>query len=189
MADAPAPTSPFPVGDPRTATYNDELATLQHQRETSISGARVEKGQAQENYRFGLSQYNQAEPRALSTEQNTANTQGLAESGINAQRRGTVLSDYVNKKTTLGTTEQRALARAAEKENQAQINYGLGVKTAADRSLEKYRAEQIALSPNEVQPAAPRTPAPVQLPRIIGGGPQPTTGAVRKAAARKAVKR
>jgi hypothetical protein len=165
MADAPAPASPFPAGDPRSATYNEELGALLHQREIALSSDKASREEAQTGYKYGLSQYNAAEPKALTTEQNLANSQGLLESGINAQRRGGILADYVGKRGNLLTKEQQTEARLSRAEEGSREAYNQGVKSTANKALERYKAEQLALAPNEA-------PAPPQAP------PEPRAGVV-----------
>jgi hypothetical protein len=160
MADAPPPASPFPTGDPRTAEYNETLATLLHQRENSLATDNASRGETQTAYKYGISQYDAAEPKALTAEQNQANSQGLLESGINAQRRGGILADYVGKRGNLLTKEQQSEGRISRADQEARERYDLGVKGAGNRALEKYKAEQIALGPNEVPPPPQAPPEP-----------------------------
>lgn len=182
---AEAAPNPFPAGDPRSATYNDELATLLHQEERSLADIGSERGQAQTEARTKLSSLSAAEPRSLQAEAFTAANQGLTESSTNAQRRGTVLSGYVEKRGQVGTGLQNTEGRLNKNEQTARENYGQGVKGTADKALEQYRKEQEELNPQTI--AAPAAPAAPQLPRIVGERPQPTTAGVRRAAARKAL--
>lgn len=145
MADAPA--SPFPAGDPRSATYNDQLASLLHQQESALAGDEARRTEARASSKYGISQLNMAEPRALTSEQNTANSQGLAESGINAQRRGALQSGYVSKRGQIASKLQTTEGTINRSEQQARESYGLGVKSAADKAVEQYRAELLAANP------------------------------------------
>lgn len=184
MAATPAQLAA--LGSAQTATYNSELSALQHQLEAGLAGYQAQRGEAEGSYKFGVSKLNEAEPRALTAEQNKSNTEGLLESGINAQRRGTIQAGYTRNRGELGSKEQDTLNRLARGEQNARETYNLDVNKAGAGAQERYLTNQINLAPNEPAPATPAA-APAGPPtRVISSAPQPKT-AVRRAAAKRAV--
>lgn len=200
MADV-APSGPAgpPAGNPQSALYNETLATLLHQQETSLASDTAARQETETGYKAGVQSYNVAEPKALTAEQNHANTAGLLESGVNARERGSVLGSYAEKRGALATKEQQNLNKITTDEQNARETYGLGVKGAATKALEEYKKEQMALGPTEpsgppaiANPggAAQQPGAPTSLPGVTvlnpGGTPQKTRSIRQKAARRVA---
>lgn len=186
---AEALPNPLPVGDPaRTALYNSELAALEHQLHNAETNATAGRGEAEVNYKLGLSNLAPAERNALSAEEGKANTGGILESGINARERGRVQSGYTQKRTGLGITEQRNLDKIARGEAAARENYGTRLGASNVRAEENYKREQEALAPNEfAQPATAAPPAPPRGPgtHVVSSRPQSRT--VRQKAGRRAI--
>ena len=189
---AATPANLAALGSAQTATYNTELATLQHQLEAGLAGFQAQRGEAEGSYKFALSKMGENEPRALTAEQNKANTEGLLESGINAQRRGQLLAGFTRERGELGSKEQNELSRLARGEQNARESYNLGVNRAGATAQERYLTNQINLAPSEPPAATPAArPAPPKGgwggigKTVTGGG----LGAIRKAAARRAMGR
>jgi hypothetical protein len=131
MAVSP-PTNPgeaFGAGDPRNAKYFSVLAALEHQKENAVGSFKGQPGetyggslgeqrdQARAQAQYGQGLLTQREPLSYKANQHRANAGGIAESGVNAERRGTIGADYANKRfqitSGLQNTEGR-LQRAAE---------------------------------------------------------------------------
>ncbi len=137
MAAAP-PTNPaaaFPEGDPRNAQYGETLAALLKQREDAKAELIKGRGENQANAAYSESQLTQNEPNTYRANTHRANAGGILESGINAQRRGGIATDYANKRFNV----QRGLTQAENRINRqntaAEERYSGGAATAATTAL------------------------------------------------------
>jgi hypothetical protein len=211
----PAPT-PFPEGDPRNGKYFENVAALEHQLKNSLAGDQQDITAAQAAYDYNTGQLDHQLPLTLQATRNTANAQGLLESGQLTQRAGTVESKYAAQRGRLTSNLQTEQNRVHEAENSANESFNLGRSKAAQAAREESKTQLEKEAPNEQPGAAPATqapkvvgphgeslpyaPTPAQisgvwgspgsvLPTVIGQTAQPITGtkAARKQAAKKAV--
>lgn len=198
MAVAP-PTNPaeaFGAGDPRNANYFQTLAQLEHQEQSTLAGLNERESSARSaaTYRQGL--LGQQEPQSYKANQHRANAGGIAESGVNAERRGTIATDYANKRYAVTNNLQNTENQIGRARQQAKEAREAGEGRAANTALgEGYKS----LLEN---PPAPENPAgsvpakvtssaagtvtvggrpgpPVSIAREVG---QPSTAGVRRSA-------
>lgn len=178
MAEGAAPTAPlapaqaFPNGDPRNAAYGENAAKLEHQLANFRTEYGRELGTARANTTYKQGLISQQEPTGYRNQTNRANTEGLAESGILARNRGTLQSQYANKRFALtqGLKEgEGRLARGLNKNEEA-----LRERAQADaiKALEEGKGNLLKEPPapegGAVPGAAPR-PATLGLPGALGG--------------------
>lgn len=175
------------TADPRGAAYFQQLAALQHQYDTSLAGNAEGLTNARSNAVYGEGQLTQQEPRSYQQNERTANKGGILESGVNAERRGTIAQQYAAKraqvqKGLLGTEGQlrRSNELAGSRLQSGQANaLGDSVSEGYKRLL-----EESPMSTPGAGPAAPKAAGPVKGPPItvVGGQAQPVSGVRRKAA-------
>ena len=180
---------------------------------TAREMAREQQATRQTNaaYEYNRGVNARAEPQRLTANRNTANTQGLAESGVLANRQGQTQTGYAQKGARLNETRANAVKRFQTNEKGITEKYGadIGVALAAQQEKGVPTAEAEGAQPTTPGPApTPGVPQPgaagnlgkwtnvpggsvrinnAQGPRIISGQRQPTTLSPRKAAARRAV--
>lgn len=196
MAAAP-PTNPaeaFGAGDPRNAAYFQTLASLEHQYNTTLAGDKEQLGNSKTNATYQQGLLGQAEPRSYQANQHRANAGGLLESGVNAERRGTIGADYANKRFNITHGLQETEGRISRSEQEAQERRDQGKAAAANTALSEGYKSLLEREPNEpVAPTAAVNPGGVRT--IEGpagpGGVVPYSektlgGSVRVGAARKA---
>ncbi len=138
MAAPAPPTNPnvaFPEGDPRNAKYGEEMAALLKQREDRKGELISGRGENQANAKYGETQLTQAEPGTYRNNQHRANAGGIAESGINAQRRGGIATDYANKRFNIQRGLTSAENRINRENKRAEENYEGGSARAATKAL------------------------------------------------------
>jgi hypothetical protein len=176
MPDAP---------NPLNATYYANLAALQFQKEQALAQDKAGRAKAEAGFKYGMSQYEKAEPLRLTGNRNTANSQGLLESGQLAKRQGETQTEYTTKEARLAETRKAAIERYNEGDKRAEDAYSVGQNKALAESTEQARKETEANPPVPVQTAPPS--GPPQPPQVVGIKAQPNSSAVRKAAAQKAV--
>lgn len=196
MALAP-PTNPaeaFGAGDPRNAKYFENIAALEHAYNTTLANDKEALSNDQTNAQYQQSLLSKAEPGAYHANQHKANAEGLLESGVNAERRGTIASQYAQKRYTIqhGLQEDEGKIRKNEEAEQYKYESGRG-KDATEALGEGYKA-LLEQQPNEsaaqgsgVVPKVSTQPGAgyvkVGLPQL----PQRNETNIRKAAAKKAV--
>ena len=164
--------------------------------------ASLEKGLAEEahnaanteaQYKYGLGVNAQNEGRALRAGGQKANAEGLAESGVLAQRQGVTQTGATEKAHTLSTNRQKAIESYQSGAATKELNYSSG--TGNNVASAEEAGKQYAI---EHPPAVPTPTAPTKAP---GGTPlsqiqpgrqlstirlsrNPTTRARQEAAAR-----
>jgi hypothetical protein len=190
----PTPTAaptPFPEGDPRNGKYFENLGALEHQLNNSLAGDQRDLTSAQSAYDYSTGQLDRQLPLTLQGTRNTANAQGLLESGQLAQRAGTVEAKYAAQRGRLTSNLQQEEGRVHQAENSANESFNLGRSRAAQQAREEGKAELEKQRPNEPQTAP--APAPVVSPVVVSEHRQPSTVArakvtrARREAAKKAV--
>ncbi len=142
-----------PIGDPRDALFYSNEAALNFQRENALANQKVAREGAESNYRYGAGQLRRAQPLRLTASRNQANSQGLAESGILAQRQGQIQTDYASKGSRLGEIRKAAVDRATKGEQEANRGYELGVGKNLEEATERGRA-RLEANPPTPEPAA-----------------------------------
>jgi|SRR6185437_4782687 len=188
----PTPTTaptPFPEGDPRNGKYFENLAALEHQLSNGLAADQQDLAAAQSAYDYSTGQLDRQLPLTLQTTRNTANSQGLLESGQLAQRAGSVESKYAAQRGRLTSNLQAEQNKIHQAEASANESFNLGRTRAAQQAREEGLTGLEKENPNEQAPAA-RVPTAPGL-RVVGQHAQPITGAkvraVRKQAAKRAV--
>lgn len=190
MAATP-PTNPaeaFGAGDPRNAAYFQTLANLEHQYNTTLAGdkERLQNSRTNATYQQGL--IGQREPGSYKANSHRANAGGILESGVNAERRGTIGQEYANKRYGVTHGLQETEGSISRNEQGAKERLELGKSGAANTALMEGYKSLLEREPNEqVQAppqAIPNTAASpgVSVARITA---QPNTGGVRRAAGNK----
>jgi hypothetical protein len=191
MAEAAStgPASPFPEGDPRNAKYFENLAALEHSKGRTEAEDAKGREEAASTYKYGTEQLQKQEPLALKANTNRANTEGLATSGILAQRQGVTQTGYAGKEHTLGESRRTAVERFNRGDQLAREGYAEKAKSALTNAEIEARANL------EKNPPAAQPPALGYTPGEYGGkgqgfvrvGPKPESGIKwsRNAAVRK----
>jgi hypothetical protein len=192
----PTPTSaptPFPEGDPRNGKYFENLAALEHQLSNSLAGDKQDLTSAQANYDYSTGQLDKQLPLTLQTTRNTANNQGLLESGQLAQRAGSVESKYAEQRGRLTANLQAEQNHVQQAENSASESFNLGRGRAAQTAREEAKTQLEREAPNDQAPVTP-VASPSQSLRVVGQHAQPITATpkaraaqLRRQAAKKAV--
>ncbi len=185
----PAPT-PFPEGDPRNAKYFETVAALEHSLNSSLAGDKQDLEAALSAYNYNTGQLDRQLPLTLRATRNTANSEGLLESGQLAQRAGTVESKYAAQRGRLTSNLQAEENRIHQAEAQANESFNLGRSKAASQAREEALAQTEKEAPNEQAPAA-KTAAPAAPagPTVVRSYSQPTTHSSPRAARRQAARR
>lgn len=185
---AAPPTNPaeaFGAGDPRNAAYFQTLASLEHQYNTTLAGYKETLQNSRTNATYQQGQLTQQEPRAYQANRHRANAGGVLESGVNAERRGTIGADYANKRYGVTHGLQETEGRVSRGEQGAKETYDQRRAGAANNALTEGYKALLEREPNErVAQAIPNTAATpgVSVARITA---QPNTGGVRRAAGNK----
>lgn len=196
----PTPTAappPFPGGDPRNGKYFEQLAALEHQRNNALAGDKEALTSGQSAFEYNTGQLDRQLPLTLQGTRNTANAQGLLESGQLAQRAGGVERQYAERRGRLASNWQQTQDRVHREEANTEGNFNLGRSHAAAQALEEAKAQLELQAPNEPAPAPPPAAAAAGVPQFVNprGTPQlqstvrarrPTTR-LRRQAARRAV--
>lgn len=166
----PAAT-PFPEGDPRNAKYFENLAALEHTLNNTLAGDQQALEDAGASYKYGTGELDRQLPLTLQATRNTANSQGLLESGQLAQRAGSVEAKYAAQRGQLTSNYQSQVDRINQSEHSAQESFNLGRTRSATEAREEALKQTESEAPNEHAGSGP--------PTVIGQRPQPTTGAAR----------
>jgi hypothetical protein len=198
MADSFSPLSPGSPGasavseaNPFFATFWANEAALNFSTERALAEDQSAQRDTNATYEYNRGVNNRAEPLKLQSNQNTANSQGLAESGVLAKTQGLTQTQYAQKNARLAEVRKNAVEKYQGKENTAITENALDTgKYVADAQAEGVKA----LEENPPPPA----PAPAITPPAVSAiRAQPITGsgvkgakqlaASRRAAAKKAV--
>jgi hypothetical protein len=158
--------------DPFSASFYATQAALQFSQENLLAEDQRETRVANANYEYGRSVNARAEPLALTRNQNSANSQGLAESGVLAKQQGQTQTGYAQKGARLGETRRNAVEKLQAGESTAKTDYAL--KT--NENIANAQKEQ--LTENEANPtqAIGSTAANPGGVRSVTEAPNPATG-------------
>jgi hypothetical protein len=163
MAAPAPPTNPgeaFGAGDPRNALYFSNLAALEHQKANSLSGIAEQRNLARANTKYGEGQLTQHEPGSYKANAHRANQGGILESGVNAERRGTIGSEYANKRYQLTHGLQENEGRFNKGEQEANTRFADEKANIGNKALAEGYSALLNNPPNElgaVNPAGVRT--------------------------------
>src|ERR1700742_3730842 len=192
-----APTNPgeaFGPGDPRNAAYFQNLAALEHAYQTTLANDKTALANAKTNSEYSQSQLTKAEPGSYSNNQHRANAGGLLESGINAERRGGIASNYANKRFGITHGLQETEGRLQRNDQAAKERKEAGEASAASTALgEGYKA-LLEQQPTEPAQAASPYPGGVVPKTSVQPGAgyvkvgQPLLPQIRRAAVKKAIR-
>lgn len=186
-----AATTPFPEGDPRNGKYFETVAALEHQLNNSLAGDQQDLADAQAAYGYNTGQLDRQLPLTLQATRNTANSQGLLESGQLAQRAGTVEAKYAAQRGQLTSRFQQEQNRVHQAETGANESFNLGRTRAATTAREEALAQTEKEAPNE-PPASASASASAAVPRgpvVVSSSPQPITGSPRARSSMRSVRR
>ncbi len=184
-------TSPNAAGadNPYAAKFAEQQAKLNLSLEQGLAADKQAAENTEAGYKIGLFENAQTEGRALKAGGQKANTEGLAESGVLAQRQGVTQTGYAQKAGKLGESRQKAIEGYQTKALNAEQDYNLNTANnvrAAVTEAEKYAIEHPPAP--EAAAAAPAVPpvvgavsrtgaaATAGAPRVVGIKAQPTTG-------------
>ena len=187
-------TSPNAGGadNPYSAKFYATQAALNASLEKGLAEEKVGAEHEESAYKLGLFENAQTEGRALKAGGQKANTEGLAESGVLAQRQGVTQTGYAQKAGTLGTNRRNAIEKYQNDAATKQLDYG--EKTATNVANSEAEAEKYAIEHPPAEPAAAATPAAPPVvgvasrtqaaakagaPRVVGIKAQPTTGGAK----------
>lgn len=193
---AAPPTNPaeaFGAGDPRNAAYFQTLASLEHQYNTTLANNKTRLGSSRENAAYQQGILGQREPQSYKANQHRANAGGIAESGVNAERRGTIGQDYANKRFSITHGLQETEGSISASEQAAKERLEAGRAEAANTALGKGYESLLANPPGPEAPPAKVTSSSAGT-VTVGGRPgpplsigrevaQPSTPGVRRSAA------
>src|ERR1700683_3003516 len=136
-ASAVSPSNPF------FATFWANEAALNFSTEKALAEDQQAQRIAQADYTYNRGINNRAEPLKLTSNQNSANSQGLAESGVLAKTQGTTQTGFAEKNQRLQETRRNAVEKYQGKEADAVTQYGLDTsKYVADAQAEGLKAEE-----------------------------------------------
>lgn len=187
------------AANPLDSIYYANLAALNFQREQALAQDKRGRELANASSRYARSELTRAAPLRYAANRNTANSQGLLESGQLAQRQGQTQADFAAKGAKVGETRKAAIERFNEGDQNAQKAYVVGTEKAQAESFQRAK-EQLERNPPAPTTPSPSYPIPPAQQEAINRGVQPgpggvvpyesgkvRVGAIRKAAAKKAV--
>jgi hypothetical protein len=162
---AAAPIYPSATSaDPYSASFYANQAALEFSRNNLEAEDQRSIREAEANYNYNRSVNERAEPLKLTANRNSANTAGLAESGVLAKTQGVTETGYAQKNQRLGETRKNAVEKYTQGENTAREDFNL--KTAADVAKE----EENQVKEAEANPPTPQYPGvPASAGRIVTG--------------------
>jgi hypothetical protein len=152
-ASAPAP-APFPEGDPRNAKYFENLAALEHSKGKTEAEDKRGREETESQYKYNTEQLQGNERNAVRGNMNTANSQGLLQSGLLAGRQAQTQVQYGQKEHALSESRRQAVERYNRQDQSAREGY----ERARTGALTK--AEIEARNSLLANPPAPPPPPP-----------------------------
>lgn len=168
---------------PEDASYYDQIARLNAAWQGSLANYNRANSDAAATDTLANQQLQQQWGQTLQTTRDTANRQGLLESGILAQRAGLVGETYTNRIGTANNRQAAAEQAAANSLATAQNTLSVGSKTAYDATVARALKADVALGPT-----TPTVPTPKGS-KVVGRA-APVIGSVgnnlRRAAANRA---
>jgi hypothetical protein len=162
------------ASNPFYATFWANEAALNFSAEKALAEDQRATRETNASYEYNKGVDNRAEPLKLTANQNSANSAGLAESGMLAKTQGTTQTDYAQKNERLAETRRNAVEKYQEAERGTVTQYGLDTaKNVADAQAEALKAqEENPPQPDQVAGNAPANPAVASNP----GGVKTVTG-------------
>jgi hypothetical protein len=159
---------PTPTADPRDALFYANEAALNFQQGKAEASDKAARENAEAGYRYGNQQQRAAFKLRIPTIRNQANAQGLAESGINAQRQQQAGTDYASKQNRLGEIRTKAVAQANQNDLEAQKATGVGQSKNLAEAQDRAAKNLIENPPPEAQTptAVQQGAAPSSQPRV-----------------------
>ena len=148
--------------NPYSAKFYATQAALNASLEKGLAEEKAGAEHEEQAYKLGLFENSQGEGRALKTGGQKANAEGLAESGVLAQRQGVTQTGYAQKAGTLGTSRRNAIEKYQNDAATKQLQYG--EKTAGN--VADAEAESLKYA-EEHPPAAPEPAATPSAPRRV----------------------
>lgn len=157
------PSNPF------YATFWANQAALNFSTERILAQEQRATSEANASYAYGRGVNQRAEPLRLTANQNSANSQGLAESGVLAKNQTQTQVDYSQKNQRLQEARRSAVERAQEGERNAVTSYGLDTAKDVAAAQQEGLKEQLE-NPSSPEGSKPANPGGV---RTVAGPPGP----------------
>lgn len=154
---AAPPTNPaeaFGAGDPRNAQYFQTLASLEHQYNTTLAGDKQKLSDSRSNAVYQQGLLGEKEPGSYKANEHRANAGGLLESGVNAERRGTIGQEYANKRFGVSHGLQETEGSISQNDQSAKEGLESGRANAANTALEKGYEALMKQEPNDTAAAS-----------------------------------
>ncbi len=171
MAEAP------PVPNYADAEYTREVGRLNHQLETTLAGDKETLSDAKTAYQYNNSLLTQQEPLRYAANRYKAVNEGVAQSGVNAERRGTIGANFLNQRTKLTTGLQQTQGRIGRAEGTARETTKNDIAAQIEKAEARAKAKLLAEAPNTPEPATYPIP-PAQAAAIKAGVPAGPGGVV-----------
>lgn len=181
----PATSSPFPEGDPRNATYFQNLAALEHQYNTTLAGDEEALRGAKTNAEYQTNLLAKQEPIGLESLRSRANSEGLLHSGVLAVRAGALQSSYAAKRFAVTSKLQDTEGKVQRLEQGARARREGTEATDTQKALSENYNSLLKEQPNEQASSSSTTTPSARLPAVKAQRAQPTTAGIRRAAANR----
>jgi len=156
------------AANPFSASFYATQAALQFSEENILAAEQRAQRQANNSYEYNRSVNTRQAPLALSRNQNAANSQGLAESGVLAKTQGQTQTQFAEKASRLSEARRSAVERAQQAESTAKGNFALQTNANVARETERQLAEAQKNPPASIG----STPANAGGQRTVTGPPE-----------------
>jgi hypothetical protein len=156
------------AANPYSASFYATQAALQFSEENILAAQQRAQRQTNSSYEYGRSLNTRAAPLALQRNQNSANSQGLAESGVLAKTQGQTQTQFAEKGARLNEARRNAIERSQQAESTAKGEFAL--KTNQNIAAESER--QAAAAQASPPPPAGSAPANTGGVRTVTGPPE-----------------
>lgn len=170
---SPGAAGAIDSSNPFYATFWANQAALNFSTEKALAEDQKAQRETNATYEYNRGLNARAEPLRLTANRNSANSQGLAESGVLAKTQGQTQTQYAEKGARLNETRRNAIEKYQEGERNATTQYGLdtGKEVAAAQAEGlKTAEEEGAVAKPAAAPTAPATLAVPQQSKV-GGTP------------------
>jgi hypothetical protein len=127
--------------NPFSAAFWANQAALNFSTERMLAEDQRGVRDANTSYEYNRGVNERAEPLKLTANRNSANTQGLAESGVLAKTQGLTQTDYAQKNQRLAETRRNAIEKFQEGERDTVTKYGLETANKAAAANAEYAKE------------------------------------------------
>jgi hypothetical protein len=151
---APTVATPGTETDPFSRSFWANKTAIEFSEQKALSDAQHGRRMANANAEYNRGIDARAEPLKLTANRNTANSQGLAESGVLAKTQGQTQVDYAQK----GQRIQEARRGAVEKYNENEANARTTAAIETGKNVASDEEKQVTY--NEENPPPPPTPGP-----------------------------